>query len=512
MLSSIRYIAIVCLVLVLVGAVALGSYFRHIKAAELTEMLLAEHQAVVATYTDTIWQEFSTPKTTSAETAAADFANASKRFFANFGWEKIAITSPDGSRAYFNSNSFSVQNQDLTSPIVVDRSSATEGRASVHVLDSVYVNDGIRRLNPPKMMIVSVIPIFPTTTTNDLRTACLNGTSSTPCSPLAITEIYTDITPRWEAMRFQQELFTGLIICSFLLLGGGLLITSKRAETIIAKQHELNLELTAAAARAEAQIRDKSQFLASVSHELRTPLNAIIGFSEIIKTEAKDQLQKVYHDYIEDIYASGKHLLSLINDILDYSKAEAGKLQIEWAETDVTKVIRNSLRMVMPRAENAQITLVEDVPTHHIVITTDAKKLKQVLLNLLSNAVKFTPPGGEVRCQIWEDVVKQGIVIQVRDTGIGIAPKDISRVMTPFGQVDSALSRKYEGTGLGLPLAKAFLESMGGEFAIDSELNAGTVVTLTIPKAPRHIAPETVTNPIVEEAADVAPASANEPA
>ncbi|MCA0330577.1 MAG: HAMP domain-containing histidine kinase [Actinobacteria bacterium] len=248
--------------------------------------------------------------------------------------------------------------------------------------------------------------------------------------------------------------------------------------------HSLNLELIAAASQAEAQSHDKSRFLASVSHELRTPLNAIIGFSEILRTDVKDQLQKVYQDYIEDINASGRHLLSLINDILDYSKAEAGKLQVEWAETDATKIIRNSVRMVMPRAETAQVTLIEEIPTQHLVLVTDAKKLKQVLLNLLSNAVKFTPAGGEVRCQAWVNVATGSLTISVKDTGIGIAPKDISKAMTPFGQVASSLSRKYEGTGLGLPLSKKFVESMGGEFSISSELGVGTQVTITIPKAP----------------------------
>jgi signal transduction histidine kinase len=504
MLSSIRYIAIVCLLLVLVGAVAFGSYFRQLKSFELIETTLAEHQAVIATYTDTVWQDFSTPKSAIHQATPADFIRSSTRFFANFGWAKIAITSPDRTRSYFSSSALAIAGDSSRE----STDSRISGRAHAQIVEAAP----LAHATAAPVLIQSVIPIFPPTISGQARTACLNGTSPTPCTPLAMAEIHTDITPRWEAMRFQQQLFTGLIICSFVLLGGGLLITTKRAESIIAKQHELNLELTAAAARAEAQIRDKSQFLASVSHELRTPLNAIIGFSEIVKNEAKGQLQKVYYDYVEDIYASGKHLLSLINDILDYSKAEAGKLQIEWAETDVTKVIRNSLRMVMPRAENAQITLVEDVPTHHIVITTDAKKLKQVLLNLLSNAVKFTPPGGEVRCQVWEDVMKQGIVIQVRDTGIGIAPKDLSRVMTPFGQVDSALSRKYEGTGLGLPLAKAFLESMGGEFGIDSELNTGTVVTLTIPKAPRHIVPDTQLPPTVKDASHGAAAPATQPA
>jgi two-component system cell cycle sensor histidine kinase PleC len=309
----------------------------------------------------------------------------------------------------------------------------------------------------------------------------------------------------WRELRFMQYLIVGTMIGTFVLLIGMLLFTSWRAEGIIARQHEVNLELTAAAAAAEAQSRDKSQFLASVSHELRTPLNAIIGFSDIIKNEARQQLEKTYQTYIDDIHASGKHLLSLINDILDFSKAEAGKLQMEWAETDANKVIRNSLRMVLPRAETAQVTLVEDLPNHHMVVVTDPKKLKQVLLNLLSNAVKFTPAGGAVRCHAWEDVTTKSLVIQVRDTGIGIAPKDISKVMTPFGQVDSALSRKYEGTGLGLPLSKKFVEAMGGSFAIESELNVGTTITVTVPKQPKNWQGGEFTPASADGESDVAP-------
>lgn len=309
--------------------------------------------------------------------------------------------------------------------------------------------------------------------------------SSTLCNPTTgLIEIVVNVSGEYGQLKKIQLVSIASTIAIFVVLISVLLLTTSRAETIIAKQHELNLELTAAAATAEAENRDKAQFLANISHELRTPLNAIIGFSEIIKSDKMEGLSPSHQEYIRDIHASGVHLLSLINDILDYSKAEAGKLELEVTENDITKLIRNSMRLVIPRAESAQVTLVEELPSTPIVTTTDAKKLKQVLLNLLSNAVKFTPPGGEVKVSAWIQVQDNRICIEVRDTGIGIAPKDISKVMTPFGQVDSKLSRKYEGTGLGLPLSKKLIEIMGGEFIIQSEVNVGTSILLKIAPLP----------------------------
>lgn len=503
MFSSLRYLALISLLLVLIGAVALGLYFRKVRADELLHSVQAEHEAIVASYTDTIWQKFFLTPAGQTPPPTETFEPESQRFFRNFPIQKTTIFSPDVTQSYYSSTTAVVTSDGVTRITLFDLEQPLKGRTVSRILKKSYLPIS-EQPDTAKVLIQTIVPLLSPDIEGKARIDCLIGSVANGCTPIALAELYTDITPRWHAMQTQQLLFSSLIVMAFFLLGSAVLFTTKRAEMIIARQHEVNLELTAAAARAEAQSRDKSQFLASVSHELRTPLNAIIGFSEIVKTEAKEQLQKVYHDYIEDIYASGKHLLSLINDILDYSKAEAGKLQIEWAETDVTKVIRNSLRMVLPRAENAQITLIEEVPSQHLVIISDAKKLKQILLNLLSNAVKFTPAGGEVRCQVWEDVKTNNIMIQVRDTGIGIAPKDISKVMTPFGQVDSALSRKYEGTGLGLPLAKVFLESMGGEFSIASEINVGTTVTLSIPKSPKLVHPQ---EPLpAEETSRVAPA------
>ena len=189
-----------------------------------------------------------------------------------------------------------------------------------------------------------------------------------------------------------------------------------------------------------------------------------------------------YKNYIRDIHSSGVYLLSLINDILDYSKAEAGKLDMEYEDIDLTKLITSSLRLQEPRARSAEVNLVKELPEEHLVIRSDAKRLRQILLNLLSNSVKFTPAGGTVKISAWRNLQdSQHVSIEVKDTGIGIAPKDIAKALAPFGQVDSELSRRYEGTGLGLPLTKKFIELLGGTLKISSEINKGTTVTVTLP-------------------------------
>ena len=299
----------------------------------------------------------------------------------------------------------------------------------------------------------------------------------------AVLEISYNVNKQWNNLDLFRYVGSATVIIVFLVLIIILLFVSSKAETIIAKQHETNIELAAQAANAQAENRDKSQFLANVSHELRTPLNAIIGFSEFIKLERSGSIgNSKYAEYIKDIHSSGVHLLSLINDILDYSKAEADKLDLEISEVDATKAIKNSMRLVSPRADNARVELIEEIPSDHFIIKNDAKKLKQVMLNLLSNAVKFTPSGGSVTVTMWQNVVDNSLSIEVKDTGIGIAPKDISRAMAPFGQVDNSLSRKYEGTGLGLPLTRKFVEIMGGTFSIKSEVGKGTSIIITLPK------------------------------
>jgi PAS domain S-box-containing protein len=241
--------------------------------------------------------------------------------------------------------------------------------------------------------------------------------------------------------------------------------------------------LLAAKETAEIASRSKSEFLANISHELRTPLNAIIGFSEIMRDEIFGPIgNPQYRAYLDDVLESAQHLLQVINDILDVAKAEAGKLDLAEDEVDLGALARGALRLVEERAQRAELTLRLAVPEDAPRLRADERKLKQVLLNLLANAVKFTPSGGSIEVGARLDV-NGDLLVTVADTGIGIAEADIAVALAPFGQVDGRLNRKYEGTGLGLPLSRALVELHGGRLAIDSTVGVGTTVTVRLPAA-----------------------------
>jgi signal transduction histidine kinase len=219
-----------------------------------------------------------------------------------------------------------------------------------------------------------------------------------------------------------------------------------------------------------------------MSHELRTPLNAVIGFSEILKDEIFGPVGSArYKDYAASIHKSGSHLLGLINDILDISKFDAGKLELHDDTVDAGHVVAECASLMEPQAHKAKVTLQNQIAEGAFRLKCDDRRLRQVLLNLLSNAVKFTPEGGQVTVSAATNA--KGFSMTVADTGIGIAPEDIPRALERFGQIDSTLSRKYEGTGLGLPLAKHLMELHGGSLALESEVGVGTTATVTLPAA-----------------------------
>jgi signal transduction histidine kinase len=223
-----------------------------------------------------------------------------------------------------------------------------------------------------------------------------------------------------------------------------------------------DIELRAAWHEADTASRAKTEFLANMSHELRTPLNAIIGFSEIIKTEMLGSLGTArYRHYAQDIFDSGHHLLAVIGDILDISKVEAGEFELHPEPSDLEEIVEQSLPLVRARAEAAgiriDVTIDPDLPQ----LLVDQRLIKQSLINLLSNAIKFSPENGSVA--VCATCGPEGAVrLTVADRGIGIAEDDIPSVLQPFSQVESAFSRSHEGTGLGLPLAKSFIEAHGG--------------------------------------------------
>src|SRR6266567_1563806 len=227
--------------------------------------------------------------------------------------------------------------------------------------------------------------------------------------------------------------------------------------------------------------KSKSEFLATMSHELRTPLNAIIGFSDIIRRELFGPLGNgKYTEYARDINESGSHLLAIINDILDLAKAESGKLDLNEHEFDITDTLEACIRMCRGRAEANKVELIFFGGQTEIRAVADERLLLQIVANLLTNAIKFTPEGGAVRLYVSASVQK-GILLKVTDTGIGIAPENIERVLRPFEQVESSYSRKHSGSGLGLPYAKRLTELHGGVLEIESELGKGTTVSVTFP-------------------------------
>jgi two-component system cell cycle sensor histidine kinase PleC len=251
----------------------------------------------------------------------------------------------------------------------------------------------------------------------------------------------------------------------------------KAQKVIEAKNEAANILLL----EADKANKAKSEFLANMSHELRTPLNAIIGFSDILKKQLFGDLGNPrYAEYVRDINDSGNHLLAIINDILDLAKAEAGKLTLQEEDIDLVRCLDDAMRMCRGRAVTAGVNLSFANASESVYAYVDERLIRQVVLNLLTNAIKFTGEGGQVELSVVADY-QHGIFIQVKDTGIGIAPQDIERVIRPFEQVETVLSRSHGGTGLGLPLTSKLTELHGGTFDIQSQVGRGTTVVVRLP-------------------------------
>ncbi len=262
------------------------------------------------------------------------------------------------------------------------------------------------------------------------------------------------------------------------LEGGGVLVS---ISDITVTQRNADA-LTKAKEEAELANRSKSHFLANITHELRTPLNAIIGFAEVLRDELFGPIgNKQYQDFVIDIHESGRHLLSLINDILDLSKYEIGHRELQAHPMELAGAVEASIRIIRQRAIDKNLTLIDEVPRDLPPISAESRAIRQILINLLSNAIKFTPAGGKVAV-VAEPIPCGVLALSVADTGIGIAPEDVPRAFAPFEQIDSDLSREFEGTGLGLPLVKSLAELHGAEVKMQTEVGKGTTVTVVFPK------------------------------
>ena len=267
----------------------------------------------------------------------------------------------------------------------------------------------------------------------------------------------------------------------YLGVGTSEALVKAKMSLLLSRENQLNIAL----AEAYEANKAKGNFLALMSHELRTPLNAIIGFSEVLATELfGPHTVPRYREYSSDIHFAGKHLLALINDILDLSKLEAGKLNLHAEILDLREVYAACIKLVAERAREQhveiRINILPDMPQ----LNADKLRVKQILLNLLSNAVKFTPSGGRV--ELAANVLDGRIVLCVSDTGIGMTAEQIPLALEPFRQIDSPLSRTAEGTGLGLSLVKALAEQHEATLTIESEANRGTHVAVLFPAARTH--------------------------
>ena len=301
-----------------------------------------------------------------------------------------------------------------------------------------------------------------------------------------LEQLYADVDAGAGVVRaIRVSLAVGVMVFATLLAFALQRVVRRRAELAT-----VNRSLEEAGRQIEAATRHKSEFLANMSHELRTPLNAIIGFSDVLAQKMFGDLNAKQTEYVGDIAGSGRHLLDLVNEILDLSKVEAGRMELDKSDFAFAETIRIALTFIRERAASHAVQLSTDVPADLGVAHADERKIRQVLLNLLSNAVKFTPAGGSVRVSARRE--NDELVVAVSDTGIGIAPEDQPTVFEEFRQVGTPSERSREGTGLGLTLAKRFVELHGGRIWLQSVLGAGTTITFAIPAGHSATMPVTV--------------------
>lgn len=408
------------------------------------------------------------------------FMKESRDFFSHFDRTKIRLYNTSG-HEIFSSNNLIISTPDQTSMTLFTK---ILYNLDCYFLEKYLNNDGLERALQ-KHSDYSILPCM--TIHQPLNSNNTTGRSVViSYIPLlhdnqliAVLELVSDVTDKWNKIGLLAEevcITFFVMFCIFFII---IVYYTNYAQNIINQQSLANKLLEEAKDKAENENSATTKFLANVSHELCTPLNAIIGFSEMILSEAYGKMTNPqYLDYINDINNAGKNLLSVINDILDLSKAMAGTLQVENIRIDLNKIAISSIRLLQQKAESAGISLIEETPKEHTIIIADPKRLKQIFFNLLSNSIKFTPSGGSIKVEFTKNEKEKLVYVKIIDTGIGISDKDLPKALSNFGQVDNKFNRSYEGTGLGLPLTAKLVELVNGRFEIQSTEGKGTVATL----------------------------------
>jgi signal transduction histidine kinase len=299
---------------------------------------------------------------------------------------------------------------------------------------------------------------------------------------VGVFEIYDDVTLFLRDINRGIASQVALVVLTTIAVYLVLIWTVRRGDQQLHEEHARSLALVQSVARAEAASKAKSQFLANMSHELRTPLNSVIGFAEILSSEGFGPLgDKRYLSYAKEIGDGGRNLLTIINNTLDLSKIELGTAEVTLRPVDPVAVIRGAVQQLDRQIQDSGVAVSIEIDPRVPSMQSDETKLKQILLNVVSNGLKFTPGGGRVTIKVVSSSDDRMVRFEINDTGIGIAPADVPIALAPFGQVDSALNRRYQGAGLGLPLAKGLAELIGGTLEIVGMPGAGTTVIITLP-------------------------------
>ena len=480
MFRLLRYYSFASGLALLAVAVVLVAVYRDNALDSLVDAVEKENVTTSRAFANAIWPRFADYVTAESPDTGdelrsrpetAEIHTVVKRLTAGLEVVKINIYRLDGLTVYSSEISQIGEDKSQNPSFIKTASMGKPGSIFSHR----DVFKGINGLLKDRYIIESYLPILG-------KSGAVEG----------VFELYSDATARVAAVTTDVKWLSIGLVWTFGLLYGVLFIIVRRADKIIKRQysdlhHEVGERLMAehrlrhALQDAESANKAKSEFLAHMSHELRTPLNTIIGFAETMSRQVFGKLgNPKYREYANDIHRSGSHLLELINEVLDVSKVEAGAMEINEDDVDLAGMMKECAALMRDEAKKVEIELRVSIPRNFPEFRGDSRRMRQIFLNLLSNAIKFTPAGGRITLDAsFED--GGGFKIAVADTGIGIEPDDLSRILLPFEQVEDHLKRTTQGTGLGLALSKSLTELHGGKLSLESEPGVGTTVTLRFP-------------------------------